>query len=138
MRMFSKVAVVTSALLLLAGLPITASAVEIPANFSFVGSGYGHGVGMSQIGARAKALAGESATAILNYYYTGTKVETGTDTQILRINIGHLLTSSKIRSDSSDASLQLFAADLAETQTATPLLIIPSKTTLNISLSNGQ
>ena len=138
MRMFSKVAVVTSALLLSAGLPITASAVEIPANFSFVGSGYGHGVGMSQIGARAKALAGESATAILNYYYTGTKVETGTDTQILRINIGHLLTSSKIRSDSSDASLQLFAADLAETQTATPLLIIPSKTTLNISLSNGQ
>jgi len=118
-------------------LPRNANATEVPATFAFQGSGYGHGVGMSQIGARAKALAGESATAILQYYYTGTLVETVTDTQILRVNIGNLLTSAKLRSDSKGASLHLFAGDLGETQTAVPLLTFPSKTSLNVALSNG-
>ena len=118
-------------------LPNAANAETVPATFAFQGSGYGHGVGMSQIGARAKALAGESATAILQYYYTGTIVETVTDTQILRINLGNLLTSAKLRSDSKGAELQLFAGDLGETQTATPLLTFPSKTSLNLNLTNG-
>ena len=118
-------------------LPNAANAETVPATFAFQGSGYGHGVGMSQIGARAKALAGESATAILQYYYTGTIVETVTDTQILRINVGNLLTSAKLRSDSKGAELQLFAGDLGETQTATPLLTFPSKTSLNLNLSDG-
>jgi SpoIID/LytB domain protein len=118
-------------------LPNAANAETVPATFAFQGSGYGHGVGMSQIGARAKALAGESATAILQYYYTGTIVETVTDTQILRINLGNLLTSAKLRSDSKGAELQLFAGDLGETQTAAPLLTVPSKTSLNLNLSDG-
>ena len=118
-------------------LPNAANAETVPATFAFQGSGYGHGVGMSQIGARAKALAGESATAILQYYYTGTIVETVTDTQILRINLGNLLTSAKLRSDSKGAELQLFAGDLGETQTAIPLLTFPSKTSLNLNLSDG-
>ena len=118
-------------------LPNAANAETVPATFAFQGSGYGHGVGMSQIGARAKALAGESATAILQYYYTGTIVETVTETQILRINLGNLLTSAKLRSDSKGAELQLFAGDLGETQTATPLLTFPSKTSLNLNLSDG-
>jgi len=117
--------------------PSTANANDLPASFAFQGSGYGHGVGMSQIGARAKALSGESSTAILQYYYTGTSVETVTDTQILRINIGHLLTSAKLRSDSNGAQLQLFAGELGETQTATPLVTLPSKTSLNLALSSG-
>lgn len=128
----TSLAIVTTTL-----LPNTASAETVPATFSFQGSGYGHGVGMSQIGARAKALAGESATAILQYYYTGTVVETMTDTQILRINLGNLLTSAKLRSDSKGAVLQLFAGELSETQTATPLLTLPSKTSLNLALSDG-
>ena len=118
-------------------LPNAANAETVPATFAFQGSGYGHGVGMSQIGARAKALAGESATTILQYYYTGTIVETVTDTQILRINLGNLLTSAKLRSDSKGAELQLFAGDLGETQTATPLLTFLSKTSLNLNLSDG-
>jgi SpoIID/LytB domain protein len=118
-------------------LPNAANAETVPATFAFQGSGYGHGVGMSQIGARAKALAGESATAILQYYYTGTMVETVTDTQILRINIGNLLTSAKLRSDSKGAVLQLYEGELSETQTATPLLTFPSRTFLNLNLTDG-
>lgn len=115
----------------------SASAVEAPASFHFAGSGYGHGVGMSQIGARAKALAGESATAILQYYYSGTFIESATDTQILRINVGHLLTSARFRSDSKGAQLNLFAGEVADTATATPLLTFASKTALNLALSDG-
>ena len=138
MRMFKRLSLALSVALLFSSLQNSANANEIPASFSFTGSGYGHGVGMSQIGARAKALAGESATAILNYYYSGTSVETATDTQILRINIGHLLTSAKLRSDSAGSVFALYAGDVPETGTATALLNYPSKTTLNLNLINNQ
>jgi hypothetical protein len=138
MALYKRISIAISAVLCLTLLPLTHSAAAIPEKFSFAGSGYGHGVGMSQIGARAKALAGESATAILNYYYSGTKVETATDSKILRINIGHLLKSTKVRSDSSGAKLQLFAGALSESKTADVLLDIPSKTTLNVELSGSQ
>jgi SpoIID/LytB domain protein len=136
--MFKRFSLTVSIALLFSTLPNTAHAVDIPASFSFSGSGYGHGVGMSQIGARAKALAGESATAILNYYYSGTSVETTTDTQILRINIGHLLTSAKIKSDSAGSTFSLYSGDVPETGTAPAILNYPSKTTLNLTLNNGQ
>jgi SpoIID/LytB domain protein len=135
--LFRRLSAAITAVLCLTLLPLTNSAAATPEKFSFIGSGYGHGVGMSQIGARAKALAGESATAILAYYYSGTQVETATDSQILRINIGHLLKSTKIRSDSSDAKIQLFSGILSERKTASELLTLPSKTTLNVDLSEN-
>ena len=138
MSLYKRISMAISAALCLTLLPLTNSAAATPEKFSFTGSGYGHGVGMSQIGARAKALAGESATAILNYYYSGTKVETATDSKILRINIGHLLKSTKVRSDSNGAKLQLFAGALSESKTADVLLDIPSKTTLNVEISGSQ
>lgn len=39
---------------------------------TFYGRGYGHGVGMSQYGARGRALAGQDAPTILAHYYQGT------------------------------------------------------------------
>ena len=39
---------------------------------TFFGRGYGHGVGMSQYGARGRALAGQTAATILAHYYRGT------------------------------------------------------------------
>lgn len=44
--------------------------------FAFVGSGYGHGVGMSQWGARAMARRGESYEQILETFYPGARLET--------------------------------------------------------------
>jgi stage II sporulation protein D len=41
---------------------------------TFFGRGYGHGVGMSQYGARGRALAGEDAATILAHYYRGATV----------------------------------------------------------------
>ncbi|NUL48476.1 hypothetical protein F7P69_25180 [Cellulosimicrobium funkei] len=45
-----------------------------PEAFTVRGSGWGHGVGMSQYGARAMAAGGSSAEQILRYYYTGVQV----------------------------------------------------------------
>lgn len=61
------VATVRSTLFTVRALPGDA-AVEL------TGRGSGHGVGMSQWGARGQALAGRDYTEILRYYYTGVSV----------------------------------------------------------------
>ena len=54
-----------AAIIFLTAFTSSASAQELPAEFTFRGSGYGHGVGMSQMGARSMALAGKTSTEIL-------------------------------------------------------------------------
>jgi len=44
-------------------------------SIEFTGRGSGHGVGMSQWGARGQALVGRSYVDILRYYYTGVSLE---------------------------------------------------------------
>ncbi|AKL95172.1 SpoIID/LytB domain-containing protein [Clostridium aceticum] len=48
---------------------------SIAESFEFVGRGYGHGLGMSQYGAKKMAEEGHNYIQILAHYYTGTKVE---------------------------------------------------------------
>ena len=56
----------------------TASADGAPGlpDLTFYGRGYGHGVGMSQYGARGRALAGQLAPEILAHYYASTTLGT--------------------------------------------------------------
>jgi SpoIID/LytB domain protein len=91
---------------------LPAQAVDAPATFNFTGAGYGHGVGMSQIGAKARAVAGESATAILKYYYKDVEVLPVIDTATIRVNIGHALKSVTFATSSIGTSLQLFVGDV--------------------------
>jgi|GEM_PF-2214427 len=53
------------------------------------GAGFGHGVGLSQYGARGQAEAGRTATQILRHYYTGTTVAGYPDRLDLRVNVVH-------------------------------------------------
>lgn len=48
-------------------------------SYTFSGKGYGHGVGMSQIGAKYRALAGQTYDQILAFYYDGTSIVTMND-----------------------------------------------------------
>ena len=89
-----------------------AHAQEIPAEFSFQGTGYGHGVGLSQIGARGKALSGESAQSILSYYYSGTQILSLNDDQNIRVNIGHMLTQASLKSGTQNSTLNLYMGDV--------------------------
>src|SRR6476469_7537119 len=66
-----------AAVVALAGLgarpeSVAADGVTPLPDITFYGRGYGHGVGMSQYGARGRALAGQLAPAILAHYYPRT------------------------------------------------------------------
>lgn len=98
-----------------------AHAVDIPQSFSFTGSGYGHGVGLSQMGARSMALSGQSSDQILKYFYKDIAIEQLDDSKILRVNIGHLLTTAKITSSSKDSLLQIYQGDIANQSDVLPI-----------------
>ena len=57
------------------------------ATVTFFGRGYGHGVGMSQYGARGRALDGQSAADILAHYYAGTTLGTVARTTPIRVRV---------------------------------------------------
>ena len=92
-------------------LPTSAFASTVPPHFVLTGSGFGHGVGMSQIGAQGQAMEGQSAQYILNYWFPGTQVISVPDTQLIRVNIGHQVTSATIMAadPASRANLDLSA-----------------------------
>jgi len=104
-----------------------AKAIEVPATFNFQGTGYGHGVGLSQIGARGKALAGESANSILSYYYAGTQIVSLSDNQNIRVNIGHLLPQATLKSSVQGSELNLYVGDVGEDLLAIPAASLTSK-----------
>ena len=54
-------------------LPAAAQDTSEP-TITFYGGGFGHGIGMSQYGAYGRAMAGQTYTEILGYYYAGTTI----------------------------------------------------------------
>jgi len=98
-----------------------AYALEIPETFNFQGTGYGHGVGLSQIGARGKALNGEDAHSILSYYYGATQIVSLADDQNIRVNVGHLLTQATLKSGTQGSVLNLYSGDVGEDLAAIPV-----------------
>jgi stage II sporulation protein D len=64
----------------------TVIVVGTPPETTFFGRGWGHGVGMSQYGARGRAIAGQTAAEILAHYYKGTtngSIDPGTPIRVL-------------------------------------------------------
>jgi stage II sporulation protein D len=114
--------------------PIVNAASTVPATFSFQGAGYGHGVGMSQYGARGQALEGKSAIDILRYYYSYVTVEPMVDNQMMRVNIGHTLNSFSIKNVSKLGQVQIFEGDIKDTTPAAPLRTLDLKSTLNFTV----
>ena len=131
MRMFK---LLTLVLLIALISPAQSSGLEIPSTFQITGAGYGHGVGMSQIGARSKAVAGESAASILNYYYKDVAIEKVDDTKILRVNIGNLLTTVRMLTRTQGATVQIFSGEVGDAQGIQPIGSIPAMSSLNFSI----
>lgn len=118
-----------------------AQAIEIPPTFEFTGNGYGHGVGMSQIGAKARAVTGESATAILNYYYKDVLIAPYVDTHTIRVNIAHLAKSVAFTTHSPGARIDVFEGDIGNSTQSEPInsFVTKKKATFTItSLSKGK
>lgn len=73
--------------------------VDAGDSFAVEGSGWGHGVGMSQYGALGMAEAGRSYNQILSHYYADTKIERSGEPDQVRVGIGS--GASKITIDGS-------------------------------------
>ncbi len=56
----------------------------LDSHVTFYGQGYGHGVGMSQYGAKGRAEAGQTAEQILAAYFEGSTLSTVTPTRAVR------------------------------------------------------
>jgi SpoIID/LytB domain protein len=109
----------------------TAHAQDVPATFSFQGSGYGHGVGLSQMGARYMALAGQSSEQIIKYYYKDVAIEQRDDSKILRVNIGHLLTTAKISTATKGSQLQIIQGE-AGNESVLPVISLADSISFSI------
>jgi len=57
------------------GMSSTKDYNSVPGIYTFEGKGYGHGLGMSQYGAKGMAEAGNNYVEILEHYYKGAKVQ---------------------------------------------------------------
>lgn len=77
-----------------------------PDAFVITGTGYGHGVGLSQWGALAMAREGWTAAQILRHYYTGTKVAPVPDDVALRVGLMSQVPIVRIRAE-GDATLRV-------------------------------
>jgi len=64
------------------------------------------------MGARSMALAGQSSEQIIKYFYKDVVIEQIDDSKILRVNIGHLLSSAKVSSATKASQLQIVQGDL--------------------------
>lgn len=90
-RAHRSIAVVLVAAMLLL-LPASAAGRSVivrgyPPTMTFYGRGWGHGVGMSQYGARGRALAGQTAAEILSHYYIGTTLGSINPASPLRVQV---------------------------------------------------
>jgi len=66
---------------------IAQASTLVPASFDISGSGFGHGVGLSQYGARGMALAGYTADQIVKHYYVGTTIGLEKASTTLRVGL---------------------------------------------------
>jgi SpoIID/LytB domain protein len=106
-----------------------AAQTAAPSEFRFFGSGYGHGVGMSQIGARGQALEGKTAVEILTYYYPGTAVTAYPDNELIRVNIANLISSISMKAVAGVGEIRLFKGDIPLVESPEPFGIYKGDTT---------
>jgi SpoIID/LytB domain protein len=77
--------------------------------FTFFGSGFGHGLGMSQWGAYGLALDGWHPGKIVTHYYSGTSI--GNDAGPNRLRIGLVQGRSSVRLEASAGTVELRLGD---------------------------
>lgn len=82
-----RMSLVATVVVLVATIGTLAPPATAATAFTFTGRGWGHGLGMSQWGARGMAERGSDASSILRHYYAGTKVEPKTAPSTVRVGL---------------------------------------------------
>lgn len=80
-------------------------------SFTVRGSGWGHGIGLSQYGAKAMADAGKSPAQILQHYYSGTRIDTKPDDRSIDVNVAYHWSSlvARLRALEAGAEVRICA-----------------------------
>lgn len=81
----------------------SAQGAEVPAAFALVGSGWGHGVGLSQWGAYGMANEGMDATAIVSHYFANTEVTSTQDDMDILVGVLIQVPGAQVRSEVLEA-----------------------------------
>lgn len=105
---FPVFASVTAIISLLAALffPLgPGEALALRQSYVFDGSGWGHGVGMCQYGARGMAAAGRDYRSILTYYYQGTQVSAWSCPSTIRVGLLEGMSSLQLAAESGSFAL---------------------------------
>ena len=112
----SIVGVSTAVLLTVASMAGARPASAPPSKFVFHGSGYGHGIGMSQYGALGLAQQGWEAAQIVHHYYSGVKVvERKPPDETISVGLLQNLGSARLEGSGAPFDLVLENGDLVET-----------------------
>lgn len=101
-----RLAVVASAIasVMFATLGQGPASASIPTGFVLYGSGFGHGVGLSQYGAANMARDGKTAPDITGYYYTGSTLAAFQDDMDIKVNLHNGVNYVGFRSRAVDAT----------------------------------
>lgn len=132
MRMYKALFVVATLITFFLAPPAKAETT-----YTFEGNGFGHGVGLSQIGAKAMALEGKSADEILKYYYTGVEVEPFPDWFDVRVNIGTKLNAASIRLVSDVGYISINGFELRDKQSTANFRYSAEGITTTITRTNS-
>ena len=100
-----------------------------PDAFTINGTGYGHGVGLSQWGALSMAREGWAVDRILKHYYTGTTVATVDDNVNLRVG---LMTQADV------VRLRMEGDAVATLSIGSRVVDIPAGAVVNTKILNGK
>jgi stage II sporulation protein D len=87
---------------------VPAGAAAAAGSFTFFGSGWGHGLGLSQWGAYGLALDGWTASRILTHFYSHTRVAAADAVPArLRVGLAQRRTSYRLSAESGQVDLQV-------------------------------
>ena len=134
-----------SALVLMLGMslvnPPTAYAAYLPTTFTVTGSGWGHGLGLSQYGAQGMALEGYQADQIISNYFPGTSYAdfdtvtgTGVNAGLIRASLDNDATYILLRGEDNPVDGGVTEPLHISVDGATPI-DVPVGTTLAVTQS---
>jgi SpoIID/LytB domain protein len=88
--------------------PAALGQAQTPGEFTFFGSGFGHGLGMSQWGAYGLAQRGWTPSRILTHYYSQTAIaDAASPPDRLRIGLAQALETGRFEASAGDVELRL-------------------------------
>ncbi len=139
-------ALLAPAFSLVAPSTVTTAGAQESTEFVFEGGGWGHGVGMSQYGAKAMADDGLTAAEILGHYYTDSTIETrampsteeGAEIAPLRILLADRSASIKLSSELGSISIDYGGVVAWSEPDGSPVDIDAVGTNFTIGLGDSQ